>query len=324
MKKVFIFILIFTNSIFSICFKDFIINTKKDDFIVYEFNKIYFLVKIFDIDDENVILEEVSIPKTDFNKNISFKNWFLEGAIGATSHLLFDINLKNSTIDETYSVTKNGWIEVFKESSIFVNLLDIKLDRIKDYERKKIGPESNEKDRRAVWNPFMFIESKKIPNPRFEVFKGKWPNDNSEFSLKNFEIYFDEKRFISLPYFIEINNGHAFINIKSVESGKNLKSNIQFFTRKPLKILKIEKYDNFLDVEINRSKDLKELKIYLIEYLDDKKIFHPVEFLKINPYKLRIELLKNSINKNSKYKLSITYFDYKNNYTEYQHYINFQ
>jgi len=233
-KLIYIFILLFSY-VFAenITLKEKLTNSKKGDFIVYEHNKIYSLLSIFDMQNETIILEEITIPKNKFNKNLTFTKWAENKAKKHTSWTIYEIDLKKNKIINAFSVSRNCFINLMNNESLITALLDLKLKKLDFEERKKIGPppQTNEMDRRAIWNPTKIVNSKKIKKPFFHAFRSIWPDDGSEFAYKIFDIYFDDS--FCFPYFIDINNGHISYIIKAIDSGTDLKSNT-YFPRKKL------------------------------------------------------------------------------------------
>ncbi|MBN2479645.1 MAG: hypothetical protein JXA94_05405 [Parachlamydiales bacterium] len=265
-KYIFIFLFSFGIAFADVSFKDKLKTSQKGDFVVYEFNKLYSLLSIFDIDDDKIILEEVSIPKNNF-KDSSFLDWINKGFLGSTSHMLYEIDLNKNKIIDAYSISRNAWIDLSKESSFLIKLLSLDLKRIKDSERKKIGPKINgEVDRRMVWNPKMFKNNQIIKKPSFDVFKTLWPDDGSDFSNKEFFIYFDKNNNnFSLPYFIEIStNGLSFM-IKNMDSGNNLKSKISKFPKRAPQIIDILDNKDSILIKIKSWENFNKFYLYAID-----------------------------------------------------------
>lgn len=314
MKKYFyLFLVLFVSSYVviyagSITLKDKLLKSKKGDYIVFEYNKIYSLVSIFEINDKSIILEETTISKDLFNNKLSFKNWFENGALNNTSWTIYKIDLKSLKITDAYSISRNSWINLIDKDSFLCGLLNLNLNEIKELDRKRIGPPplDDEMDRRQLFNPIKIVDSKKIKNQKFKVFRSIWPDDKSEFANKMFDIYFDD--ICCFPYFIEINNGHLSFIIKAVDSGENLISKTLNFPQKLTKINKICKNDKFLTIYLINAQNFLDYNLFAIDISKNEKTIHPLDFKIINQDDNTLLLLDiNSLNaileKNHKYKI---------------------
>ncbi|NGX41115.1 MAG: hypothetical protein KR126chlam4_00951 [Candidatus Anoxychlamydiales bacterium] len=261
-------------------FKKRLKEAKKGDFVVFEYNKLYSSLSVFEIDTENnrVILEEIIIPKDSFDKKLSFRDWIEKKANESTSWTMYEIDLSENKIIDTYSVSRNCFIDLKNQISITAKLLDLELNKLLDRDRKKIGPPPSvgEVDRRAFWQPMKYIDGKRIKRAKFNVYRSIWPDDSSELSLKRFDIYFD-KNFV-FPYFIEVNNGHMSYMIKGVDSGKNLKSSISFFPKRAAEITDLKKKDDNLTIFVKNANQYKNFSLYAIDTSRKDKMIHPLEF----------------------------------------------
>jgi len=123
-------------------FKKRLKEAKKGDFVVFEYNKLYSSLSVFEIDTENnrVILEEIIIPKDSFDKKLSFRDWIEKKANESTSWTMYEIDLSENKIIDTYSVSRNCFIDLKNQISITTKLLDLDLSKLLDRDRKKIGP----------------------------------------------------------------------------------------------------------------------------------------------------------------------------------------
>ncbi|NGX43977.1 MAG: hypothetical protein K1060chlam3_00135 [Candidatus Anoxychlamydiales bacterium] len=261
-------------------FKKRLKEAKKGDFVIFEYNKLYSSLSVFEIDTENnrVILEEITIPKESFDKKISFRDWMEKKAKASTSWTMYEIDLDENKIIDTYSVSRNCFIDLKDQISITVKLLDLELKKLLDRDRKKIGPppSSGEMDRRAFWQPMKYIDGKRLKRAKFDVYRSFWPEDSSELSLKRFDIYFDET--FVFPYFIEVNNGHMSYMIKGVDSGKDLKSAISFFPKRAAEITDMKKQADILTIFVKNASHFKSFNLYAIDTSREDKVIHPLEF----------------------------------------------
>ena len=96
-----------------------------------------------------------------------------------------------------------------------------------DTEKKRIGPppSSDEMDHRKIWSPPLFIEGKKISHPAFDVLRSRWPDDNSQLSLCDIDLYFDAQHpQFPFPHWIEVKSPHYAFKVQGIESGHDLAS----------------------------------------------------------------------------------------------------
>jgi hypothetical protein len=312
MKKLIILFFFLCSNIFAqnFSFKEKLLESKKGDFIVFEFNKFYCVLCVFDIQDNELILEEITISKDKFEKTTSFKNWLENGAKKNNSWTIYKINLEINKIIDAFSICKNSWIKLTTNESLITGLLDINLTKLSDAQRKKIGPFIVDQiDKRPPWNPIKIVDSKKIINSKFDVYRSIWPNDSSEFATKLFDIYFSND--FSFPYFIEINNGNISYIIKAIDSGKNLKSVIKYFPIKKAEITEINKEKDCLLIKLSNAKYFKEFNLFAIDYSKKEKIIHSLEHEIINEkdtifLQINLNTLNKIFEKNHKYKFVIT------------------
>ncbi len=303
-------------------FKKRLKNAKKGDFIIYEYNKLYSCLCVFEINLENnkITLEEITIPKTNFNKKISFREWIEKKAKGSTSWTLYEIDLINNKIIDTYSVLRECFMDLNDQVSIVAKLLELKLNKLKDSDRKKIGPPSLEEvDKRALWNPPKYVDGKRIKRAKFDVYRSIWPDDSSELSLKRFDIYFDDD--FVFPYFIEINNGHMSYMIKALDSGRDLNSFISFFPKRKAMIIDIKKRDNILTILVKNASQYKNFNLYTIDVSKEKKMICSLdhEIKKENElvfFNINLKNFNEIFKKNHKYRFIITSSNARDIYIE--------
>lgn len=226
LKKFFIiFIFIFfTKYNFAYTFKDRLPLAKKGDFIVLIDGKIYTLVLLNKIKENNksITISEISILKNHIKKNFSWKNWVLNGVKKNISFNMYKIDIEKNNIIKAYSFSKNCWIHVKEENFLFKKLLNTKLKLLKKNQIKKIGqaPLKEEIDRRAIFIPPFFKEGKRCKNFTFDVYRIHFPQDNSIFSNKKIDLYFEKNFF--LPFYGYIKSVHFDVVLKTIDSGENL------------------------------------------------------------------------------------------------------
>lgn len=207
-------------------FKDRFSIAEKGDFIVTEQNKTISLLSIHLIDEKTLILEEITAPSFYFrSKYPSWKKWVETSAPGHSSWMVYEVDLKNLKIKNSYSFSRQSFLKINEDSFFLTKLLDLPLEKLTNDQRRKIGsPPLNDIDRRKIWSPPMIIDGKIQTNSSFNVFKTVWPVDQTELSEKQIELYFDSNNQFFFPYWLEISNAAISVKIKVIDSGKNLSS----------------------------------------------------------------------------------------------------
>ncbi|GAG25281.1 unnamed protein product, partial [marine sediment metagenome] len=198
------------------------------DYIVIEQNKTYTLLNIHTKNEDEIILEEISIPShLASSKEFKWKEWVRTGAAGHTSWIMYEVDFENDRITESYSFTRKAFASIDSNNSFLLSLLKISLDPIPRADRRRIGlaPPQGEEENRKLWNPPQYIEGKRIKKPAYDAFGAIWPKDNSELSEKEIELYFDQThQNFPFPYWIQISGNSLSYKIRTLDSGKNLQS----------------------------------------------------------------------------------------------------
>ena len=230
MKRVLIFLLFFCFPITShaLTLKDKLLQAHEGDFIVTEQNKIYSMLVVRDITEHSIELEEISIPANQINlKKTTWRKWLENNAPGSSSWMLYQIDFVEEKLKESYSFSQNKWLYADDTDYLLAKLLTLPLIPVSKKERRRIGPPptDGDEDRRAVWNPQMVREGSKVKKPNYEVYRGKWPKDNSQLSECNILFYFDsETSGFPFPYWLELNNGYISLKLRTIDSGATLKT----------------------------------------------------------------------------------------------------
>lgn len=198
------------------------------DYVVIAQGKSYTLFHIFDRKDSQVTVEEVTIPSTRNEQEISsWKGWLESGAPGNTSWVHYWIDLDSGEMTHYYSYTKCGFYIVPEAENFLYTLLHLPLAQLPANERRKIGPppRSDEPDRRTTWQPQMVYEGKNIEGVSFDVFTARWPSDGGPISGKNIEIYLphDQGRYPAyFPYWLQVRGTLGQAKVRIIDSGKGL------------------------------------------------------------------------------------------------------
>ena len=315
MKRILLFLLILVSfaEAQETTFKDFLKKGNKGDYIAIEYKKMYSVLSIFEIFEDRIILEEISIPKNKFNKKESFKDWVQNGAKKNSSWMLYEINFKNAKINDAFSITRNAWINFSNNENVLTKLIDLPLKKLTSSERKKIGPRPmrGEKDRRSNWNPTKYFDSKKIKKTNFAAYRTIWPNDDSDLASKIFDLYFDITNSFPLPYWIEINNGNISLMIKTIDSGNNINSLCKNFPRRPPTFSGLTEDKDLVVLTIKSYQQFKKFNLFAVDLSKNEKVIHKIKHTiekKNGLYVLKIEksFLNEIFEKSHKYRLIAT------------------
>ncbi len=196
--------------------KDKIVAAEAGDYVVTEQAKNYSVLIIRQKSAERLVLEEISTPKL----QKSWKRWVEERAPGATSWVMYEIDLKTDKLLDSYSFTQGGWLYMEEGSHFLTKLLTLPLEKLKPGQRKRIGPAplTGEDDRRSLWMP------------QADVYETCWPEDRSRIASSKIHVYFTTSPF---PSWIEVHEGHYDFKIRALESGKGLESPRKMFPKRP-------------------------------------------------------------------------------------------
>jgi hypothetical protein len=196
-------------------------------YLVLEQGKTFTFFHIFENNGEKIIIEEVSIPEKNMvaqHYQGGWKCWFEQGAPGHTSWTHSLVNLNNGRIEEMYSFTQKGWIDVSKTSSFMTTLLNLPFEQAPDKERRKIGlpPGYGKPDHRPLWHPRLIADGVLVQHVYFYVWKTRWPSDGSELARKIIEIYLPEANSsypTYFPYLVEVEGKIGSAKVRVVDSG---------------------------------------------------------------------------------------------------------
>ncbi len=310
MKKVFLFFLLAVTQIcYSNTLKDRLVNTQPGDFFVLKQKKMITIIRVVDIKPSKLVIEEISAPIS-VVPSLDWQKWILNNAPGSTSWILFEIDLTQNEIVETFSFTRMAWLESSKQDNFLVQMLESQLEKTPKDKLKKVGPPplSDEIDRRAIWIPPMIVHGKKIKSPSYDVFLSIWPNDSSELAGKRLQLYFDKEKKFFFPFWIELIGDHLSISLKVIDAGHNLISPKKDILYRPLEFFLDPKLsEEGLSFYLKCPKYYKELEVFALNYLDETKQFQKLAYQKKNIQNEKIEIfidsetLKSSLQDNTYY-----------------------
>jgi len=254
---------------------------EKGDYVVTEQNKNYSVLTVRSIDKGVAIFEEISVPVSVIPQDTSWKKWASDGALGHTSWILFEIDLDNYSLIESYSFTKKGWLYLDDSQNFLSRLLGLSLNKVPEEQRKKTGPSpsGDELDRRKIWNPTVKIEGIKT-KADCDVWKARWPKDDSILSSCDLILYFSKKESnFSFPLWIEATNGHYTHSVKTIDSGKLLTSSLTSnLPRRQPSFTQIKKVDEQVRFTIKSPVYYKKFELYAFDITKPYENIGPIPF----------------------------------------------
>lgn len=211
--------------------KDKLAEARPGSYLVLEQNKTFTFLYIHERLENAIVIEEVSIPAASFaRKPMNWKLWFESGAPGNTAWIMSRVNLNTGVLEETFSFTHQGWIDMSGSNPFLTTLLNLRFQELSPPERRKIGlpPGYNKVDRRPIWNPRLIVDGRALANVPFHAYKARWPSDGSDLSRKVIEIYLpvppsNEPNAIYypsyFPYWLEVEGRIGSAKVRVVDSG---------------------------------------------------------------------------------------------------------
>lgn len=201
---------------------------KPGDYLVTAQNKNYTVLLIRSKSDDLLNIEEITVPMARIPQEaFSWRQWIERGAAEHTCWIMYTIHLPSGTMQQTYSLTRNEWITVPQSQNFFSTLLNLKLRRVDDSERKRVGaPRSSDSvDRRRLWQPNLVVDGKMVTDVLFDAWRTRWPSDGSELSGKVIEVYVpkENNKYPSyFPYWLQISGIVGNAKVRIVDSGSGL------------------------------------------------------------------------------------------------------
>ncbi|NNM43241.1 MAG: hypothetical protein HKM07_02735 [Chlamydiae bacterium] len=196
---------------------------QKGDFIVTKQSDLYSILLIKSISEHFLTLEEICVPvETYKTQNLSWRDWVKKHAPGHTSWNIYQIDLHENQLSESFSVMHRRWNFLEQSQNFFAKLLALPFYKVLPEKQRKIGAASSDEiDKRALWTPPLTIDGKSTKHPSFEVFETTWPKDMSELSQSAVQMYFNKNEpTFPFPYWIEISTTHYAMRIQIVDSGR--------------------------------------------------------------------------------------------------------
>lgn len=196
------------------------------DYLVTAQGKNYTVLLVRGKDAEHLKLEEITLPMKRVPKQFSWRNWVLEGAPGHTCWMMYTIHLPTGVMEQTYSFTRNEWVNIPQAQNFFSTLLNLRLRRVADHERKRIGhSQFSDVDRRPFWQPTVVVDGAAIKGVPFDAWRTRWPKDGTDLSGKIIEVYVPKEngRYPSyFPYWLQISGIVGNAKVRIIDSGTQL------------------------------------------------------------------------------------------------------
>ncbi len=202
---------------------------REGDFIVTSQNKVYTLLLIDSLTNNEIAIEEITAPMKNINlSGFSWKNWIAQQAPGHTSWVRYVVDISSGQMKEYFSYTKNGWYSIPESDNFLSTLLNLKLRKVSITERKKVGPTppAHVTDKRPYWQPKLIFEGRVVPGVMFDAWRTFWPKDKSELSGKIIEIYVPQNPGAYpayFPYWLQVSGIVGKAKIHIMDSGRGAK-----------------------------------------------------------------------------------------------------
>lgn len=200
------------------------------DYLVSTQNKNYTVLLVRGSDGDQLYIEEITMPSSRLPKSsFSWRKWVEDGAPGHTCWLMYSIHLPTGIMQQTYSYTRNEWVTVPQSQNFFSTLLNLRLKRIDDIDRKRVGPapSSDSRDRRRLWQPDLIVDGNSVKGVTFDAWHTTWPKDGTDLSGKGIDVYVpqDSSKYPAyFPYWLQISGIVANAKVRIVDSGSGLRS----------------------------------------------------------------------------------------------------
>lgn len=207
------FLILFPLFLSATTLKDFLTKAQIGDYIVYEDSHNCLSLKITQLGEESISLEEWTLATHRRPKD--WPKWMEKKGPRHTSHLLYTVDLKKGSITSCYNYDKEIFIAA--DTSFLATLFT--LDLIEAQERKKVGlaPKFGEEDKRKSWNPPLIQKGKKIKNYPMSAYTAHWPEDPSPLSKAHLTLYFTED--FPFPHWIETEHEGKQLKFRAIDSG---------------------------------------------------------------------------------------------------------
>ena len=249
-------------------------------YIVTEQNEVVTLLHLHSKNKERLLFEEVSLP-LHLSKSIEWKTYLQNGAPGATSWILYEIDLANKRATECYSLTRKAWLSTDEMNSFFIPLLSLDLKFLSIDERMQKGASSRPGSIGSdPWGPPQIKEGKKVSGPSYDVYTAQWPRDATELSGKQLVLYFDQaEETFPFPYWLQARDGALKFKVRAIDSGQGMVSPNKDIPRRPPTFSSaLHKENGKLYLTLNAPTYYDSLSLYAVDLSTNPKITHSLSF----------------------------------------------
>lgn len=213
---------------------------KSGDYILTLQSGNYSLLYVQACDSHHLVLQEITVPESLINlKTIEWSDWMQNLAPGHTSWMMFEIDLQEGCLQESYDLSKKQWLYLEAEDHLLVKLLHLPMKKLSDQDRRRIGPppSAGDPDHRALWNPPQVLENS-IGKNQTTVWRATWPSDKSLLAGSKLDLYYDLRQSdFPFPVGIDIQSTHYKAHLRVVKAGRNLEGLTPQLPRRPPRFL---------------------------------------------------------------------------------------
>lgn len=269
------------------------------DYVVTQQGNIYSVLLIRSISASIVQLEEISVPDSEVSSDIIWKEWVEAKAPGHTSWCVFEIELNEAKMLESYSYSRAAWLYYGDSDHFLTKLLSLPFKTTPDTKRRRIGPAPSieETDHRSFWTPPVIVEGIKMQKPKLSSCSANWPKDDTRLSGCEVELYFGDFPF---PYWIDVKSTHFTASIRAVDSGSHLTSPMPPMPQRPPEFLGQAQLENRkIMLTLKCPAYYHSLNLYAIDLSQDTKptIAIPSTFKRGSPNQVFLEISEKTLQK---------------------------
>lgn len=194
------------------------------DFLVTLQDRTATLLIVSDVGAHQIVFQEISSPVECGSGN--WPDWLSRGAPGHTSWTAYVVGIGTGRVERAYSFSRNGWLDLRGCDPFLTTLLCLPLKPIPTQERRKAGPAPLVgPDRRALWQPPLIVNGRRVPQASFEAYRSLWPRDGSALAGREIILYLPREKGAYPHYFpnwIEVNLGLKDSRLRMIDSGQGL------------------------------------------------------------------------------------------------------
>lgn len=167
--------------------------SQSGDYLIAVYNKHYLLTRVVEKEERSLWIEEWVVPVARKPRHLSWDQWLQQKGPCHTSRGYYLIDLNSGKII-------SGKQTVEAAFHLFSTLLTMPLQPIPEQNLRRTGSGT-------PWRPKLRFENNDFDNALFNAYMGQWPNDGSELSGKQLELYIlqDSSTFPNFfPHWIQI------------------------------------------------------------------------------------------------------------------------